>query len=205
MVCRMCGRGLARYSVSRRATHELSRLESAPRQYFLREPIPVNPLGEVLGAEDIYLDLDASTKAELLEQIAGLLAGRRGLSKAQVLENLTAREQLGSTGMGHGVAIPHARMYECEMATGVFVRTKGGVPFDAPDGKPASLFLALLVPKQATQRHLHLLATAAAIFSDRTSRDMLKASADPSAVRDLLIGWRDSQASPAPTSPPNSE
>lgn len=162
---------------------------------------PVNPLDEVLGVDDVYLDLDASTKAELLEQIAGLLAGRHGLSKAQVLERLTAREQLGSTGLGHGVAIPHARMYECELATGVFVRTKTAVPFDAPDGKPVSIFLALVVPKQATQRHLQLLATAAAMFSDGTFRAKLKASADPSAVRDLLARWRETPASLAPDKP----
>ena len=158
----------------------------------------MNPLGEVLGVDDVHLDVDASTKAELLEQLAGLLAGRRGLSKAQVLQSLTAREQLGSTGMGHGVAIPHARMYECEMATGVFVRTKAAVPFDAPDGKPVSMFLALVVPKHATQRHLQLLATAAAIFSDTTLRNALQASADPRAVRDLLLGWWDPSASHAP-------
>jgi PTS system nitrogen regulatory IIA component len=162
---------------------------------------PVNPVGEVLGVDDVHLDLDASTKAELLEQLAGLLAGRHGLSKAQVLESLTARERLGSTGLGHGVAIPHARMYECGMATGVFVRTKAPVPFDAPDGKPVSIFLALVVPKQATQRHLQLLATAAAMFSDRTFRNLLKASADPSAVRGLLMAWRDASASHAPDKP----
>jgi nitrogen PTS system EIIA component len=155
----------------------------------------VNPVGEVLGVDDVHLDLDASTKADLLEQIAGLLAGRHGLSKAEVLESLTAREQLGSTGLGHGVAIPHARMYQCDTATGVFVRTTAAVPFDAPDGKPVSVFLALVVPKQATQRHLQLLATAAAMFSDKSFRDVLKASADPSAVRTLLVEWQEAPAS----------
>ena len=162
----------------------------------------MNPVGEVLGVGDVHLDLAASTKADLLEQIAGLLAGRHGLSKAEVLESLTAREQLGSTGLGHGVAIPHARMYQCDTATGVFVRTKAAVPFDAPDGKPVSIFLALVVPKQATQRHLQLLATAAAMFSDKTFRDVLKASADRSAVRDLLLGWQESPASHVPDKPP---
>jgi nitrogen PTS system EIIA component len=157
----------------------------------------VNPIGEVLGVNDVHLDVDVSTKAEMLERLAGLLAGRHGLSKAQVLESLIARELLGSTGLGHGIAIPHARMSVCESATGVFVRTRVAVPFDAPDGKPVSMFLALVVPKQATQRHLQLLAAAAAILSDRTVRDALKASADPGAVRDLLAGWRESPASPA--------
>jgi PTS system nitrogen regulatory IIA component len=76
------------------------------------------------------------------------------------------------------------------------------VPFDAPDGKPVSIFLALVVPKQATQWHLQLLGTAAAMFNDKAFRDVLKASADPSAVRDLLLGWQDAPASHVPDQPP---
>jgi PTS system nitrogen regulatory IIA component len=151
----------------------------------------MNPVGELLRVEDIYLDLDVPDKARLLERIATLLARRHGLSNTQVLESLTSREQLGSTGLGHGVAIPHARMPQCYAAAGVFVRTKVAVPFDAPDRKPVSLFLGLIVPKQATERHLQLLATAAAMFSDRSFRDKLRACPDPPAVRDLLAGWQD--------------
>ena len=80
-------------------------------------------------------------------------------------------------------------MTQCGAATGVFVRTKLAVPFDAPDGKPVSIFLALVVPKQATQRHLQLLATAAAMFSDRSFRDKLRAASDPSTVRELIAAW----------------
>jgi nitrogen PTS system EIIA component len=161
----------------------------------------VNPVGELLDVSDIHLDVDVSSKAELLEQIAGWLAGRHGLSKTEVLESLNAREQLGSTGLGHGVAIPHARMSECGAATGVLVRTKGAVPFNAPDGNPVSLFLALVVPKYATPRHLQLLAAAAGILSDRTVRNVLRTSTDPKAVRDLLAGWWDSHAPDASESP----
>ena len=151
----------------------------------------MNPVGELLRVEDIYLDLDVPDKARLLERLAALLARRHGLSNTQVLESLTAREQLGSTGLGHGVAIPHARMPQCYAAAGVFVRTKVAVPFDAPDRKPVSLFLGLIVPKQATERHLQLLATAAAMFSDRSFRDKLRTCPDPTAVRDFLAGWQD--------------
>ena len=72
----------------------------------------------------------------------------------------------------------------------MFVRTKVAVPFDAPDRKPVSLFLGLIVPKQATERHLQLLATAAAMFSDRTFRDKLRACPDPNLVRELLAAWQ---------------
>jgi len=154
----------------------------------------MNPVGELLRAEDIRLDLDVPDKPRLLERVAALLAQRHGLSHAQVLESLIAREQLGSTGLGHGVAIPHARMPQCYAAAGVFVRTKIAIPFDAPDRKPVSLFLGLIVPKQATERHLRLLATAAAMFSDRTFRDQLRTFPDPATIRDLLVAWQDPAA-----------
>ncbi len=151
----------------------------------------MNPVGELLRVEDIHLDLDVPDKARLLERIAQLLARRHDLSDAQVLQSLTAREQLGSTGLGHAVAIPHARMPQCGAAAGVFVRTRVAIPFDSPDRLPASIFLALVVPKEANERHLQLLATAAAIFSDRTFRDKLKTCPDPHTVRELLAAWPD--------------
>ena len=152
----------------------------------------MNPVGELLRLGDINLDVDVPDKVGLLQLIASLLARRLGLSYADVLESLTAREDLGSTALGHGVAIPHARMPQCYAVAGVFVRTKAAVPFDAPDHKPVSLFLALVVPKQATERHLQLLATAATMFNDRVFREKLRAESDPDMVRGLLMAWPDS-------------
>ena len=152
----------------------------------------MNPVGELLRLGDINLDVDVPDKVGLLQLIASLLARRLGLSLADVLESLTAREDLGSTALGHGVAIPHARMPQCYAVAGVFVRTKAAVPFDAPDHKPVSLFLALVVPKQATERHLQLLATAATMFNDRVFREKLRAEYDPDMVRGLLMAWPDS-------------
>jgi PTS system nitrogen regulatory IIA component len=151
----------------------------------------MNPLGELLALDDVRLDLDVSNKTQLLEQIAILLAARHGLPKTVVLEGLSAREQLGSTGVGHGVAIPHARMNQCAVPAAAFVRTKVAIPFDAPDGKPVSVFLGLIVPNKANERHLQLLATAAGMLSDRIFRDKLKTSTDPMAVRELLAAWPD--------------
>jgi nitrogen PTS system EIIA component len=149
----------------------------------------MNPVGELLELDDIRLDLDVSTKTQLLEQIAALLATRNGLSEKFILESLTAREQLGSTGVGHGVAIPHARMNQCAVAAGVFVRTKSAIPFDAPDGKPVSVFLGLIVPNKAAELHLQILAIAAAMLGDRNFRDKLKTCTDASVVRELLVAW----------------
>jgi nitrogen PTS system EIIA component len=71
------------------------------------------------------------------------------------------------------------------------VRTRFAIPFDAPDGKPVSVFLGLIVPNTATERHLQLLATAAGMLDDRTFRDRLKTSTDPTAVKELLATWPD--------------
>jgi len=149
----------------------------------------MNPLGELLTVDDVRLDLDVSNKTQLLDQLAILLAARHGLSKTLVLESLIVREQLGSTGVGHGVAIPHARMSQCAVPAAAFVRTKFAIPFDAPDGKPASVFLGLIVPNKATERHLQLLATAAGMLGDRTFRDKLKTATDPKVVRELIATW----------------
>jgi len=149
----------------------------------------VNPVGELLALDDVRLDLDVATKGQLLEQVAALLATRHGLSKTLILESLTVREQLGSTGVGHGVAIPHARMSQCAVPASAFVRTKVAIPFDAPDGKPVSVFLGLIVPNKANERHLQLLATAAGMLSDRIFRDKLKTSTDPRMVKELLAAW----------------
>ncbi|MGO9444268.1 MAG: PTS sugar transporter subunit IIA [Thiobacillaceae bacterium] len=155
----------------------------------------MNPVGELLSVDDIELDLDVPGKETLLKRIAATLARRHHLNEAEVLESLTSREELGSTAVGHGVAIPHARMTQCGAAAGVFVRTRVGIPFDASDGKPVSLFLGLIVPQQANERHLKLLATAAAMFSDRSFRDQIRACANSNAMHALLTAWPDSPLS----------
>jgi len=154
----------------------------------------MNPVGELVGVDDVEIDLDVPGREALLDRIAAMLARRGRLHPTDVLESLTARERLGSTALGHGVAIPHARMPQCGAASAAFVRTKTGVAFDAPDGKPVSVFLGLIVPKQANDRHLKLLATAAAMFSDRAFREKLRASGDSAAVARLLAAWPDSPA-----------
>lgn len=157
----------------------------------------MNAVGELLTRDDVRLDLDVSNKDELLGEIAALLATRNGLSRAQILESLVAREQLGSTGVGHGVAIPHARTDRCTAPAAVFIRTRAPIPFDAPDAKAVSLFLGLIVPNRATERHLLILSTAAAMFSDKALREKLRAGDNPSAILELLAGWAEAPATPA--------
>jgi PTS system nitrogen regulatory IIA component len=157
----------------------------------------MNPLGELLSSADILVDVDVSTKEQLLRKIASLLAARHGIPEPTILDGMHLREQLGSTGVGHGVAIPHARMTQCSAAAAAFVRTRTGIPFDAPDGKPVSVFLGLIVPNMANERHLQLLATAAGMLSDRGFRDKLRGCPDSQAVKELLTAWPDAPAGSA--------
>jgi nitrogen PTS system EIIA component len=154
----------------------------------------MNPVGELLRSDDIRLDSDIASKSQLLEELAAMLAARHGLSKPVILESLRVREQMGSTGVGHGFAIPHARMSQCVTATAALVRTKYAIPFDAPDGRPVSVFLGLIVPHKANEAHLQLLATAAGMFSDRGLRDQLRTGADPDALRETIAAWPDPPA-----------
>ncbi len=157
----------------------------------------MNAVGELLTIDDIRLDVEVSSKDQLLAEVAALLAIRNGLSRTQILESLAAREQLGSTGVGHGVAIPHARTDRCAAPAAVFMRTRVAIAFDAPDGKPVSIFLGLIVPNRATERHLLILSTAAAMFSDKAFREKLKAGDSPAKILDLLASWAEAPATPA--------
>jgi nitrogen PTS system EIIA component len=154
----------------------------------------MNPVGDLLATEDVALDLDVSGKGALLERMASMLAQHSRIPAGAVLDSLLAREDLGSTALGHGVAIPHARMPQCVASAGVFIRTKFGIPFDAPDGKPVSMFLGLIVPKQAAEKHLKLLAAAAGMFGDRAFREKLRACSEPREARSLIASWPEGTA-----------
>ncbi len=131
--------------------------------------------------------LDIASKKRLLEALAGLLAaGHPRLDPDLVFERLLERERLGSTGLGHGIALPHARVKEVSEALGAFVSTARGVDYDAVDGEPVDLAFALLVPESATEEHLQLLAQLAGLFSDPEVRARLRESETPAAILRLL-------------------
>lgn len=159
----------------------------------------MNPIGELLQPEDIDLDVAVSSKGELLERVAGIVARRQGLPREPVLEALTERERLGSTALGHGTAVPHARMKQLQQPVGAFVRTRSPIPFDAPDGQPVSNVLTLLVPANATDRHLQLMANAANMFCDRAFRVQLRNCTTADEVECLIAGWPAVSPEPAPS------
>lgn len=127
--------------------------------------------------------IDATSKKRLLEALAELLASSNPrLSGDQVFERLLERERLGSTGLGHGIALPHARAKEVAEAIGAFVSTARGVDYDAADGEPVDLAFALLVPETAAEEHLQILARLAGLFSDPLIRERLREAQTPGAV-----------------------
>ena len=149
----------------------------------------MNQIAELLPAANILLDLDAPSKTRLFEAVAALFETHDGLARKLVIDSLGAREKLGSTGLGQGIAIPHGRIKGLTEARGAFVRLKTPIAFDAPDGKPVAQVFVLLVPEQATEQHLQLLSELAQMFSDRGFRDRLAATADPAAVHALFTTW----------------
>jgi len=150
----------------------------------------MNPIAELLPAANIALDLDVPTKARLFELVGRLFAASGGLDAEAIAGSLAAREKLGSTGLGQGIAIPHGRIRGLRDARGAFVRLHTAIPFDAPDGKPVSQVFVLLVPEHATDLHLELLSQLAQMFSERTFREKLAAAADSAALSALFRDWK---------------
>jgi PTS system nitrogen regulatory IIA component len=129
----------------------------------------------ILDSGGISIADPASSKKRVLEQAARLLArGGEQPSAEQVFERLLERERLGSTGLAGGVALPHARMPGIEESRGAFMRLAEPVDFDALDGQPVDLVFALIVPEDATDEHLQLLAKLAATFNDAQLRERLR-------------------------------
>lgn len=147
-----------------------------------------NPISELLGPHDVLLDVDCPDSEALFAKAAALMAARSGIPGHSIANSLTERERLGSTGLGHGVALPHARMPNLRHAAAAVVRTRVPIAFDAPDGRPVSCFLFLLVPADAAEHHLALMASAATLFSERRFREQLRTARDASAVIGLFAG-----------------
>ena len=147
-------------------------------------------VAKLLPLSNVAVDIPVSSKKRLFEHLGLLFENHHGIASSVVFESLFARERLGSTGLGQGVAIPHGRIKGLKDALGAFVRLAAPVSFDAPDAKPVSLVFALLVPEQATEKHLQILSELAQMFSDRPLRESMLAAADAAAVHQLISLWQ---------------
>lgn len=138
--------------------------------------------------ERIAIDQEINSKKRLLEVLGQYLAiALPGVTPEEIFARLRERERLGSTGLGMGIALPHARLRRTDQAFGAFVRLINGVEFDAIDGQPIDMAFALVVPEAATEAHLQLLAKLAALFGDEGLRGGLRSAPDAAAIQQLLL------------------
>jgi PTS system nitrogen regulatory IIA component len=150
----------------------------------------MNLIAKLLPLSNVVLGLDVTSKKRLFEQAGLLFENNQGVARSVVFDSLFAREKLGSTGLGHGVAIPHGRIKGLKEPVGAFARLSSPVPFEAPDGKPVNMVFVLLVPEQATDLHLQILSELAQMLGDGTLRDHLAGDNDAAALHQLITGWQ---------------
>ena len=146
----------------------------------------MSQISQLLPPENIVLDLEATSKKRVFEHAGLIFENSQGVARSVVFDSLFAREKLGSTGLGRGIAIPHGRIKGLKKASGAFIRLTTPVPFDSPDGEPVSMLFVLLVPEQATEQHLQLLSELAERFSERASREALAGATDVETVRQVF-------------------
>lgn len=149
-------------------------------------------IAKILAANNVVLDLEVSSKKRAFEQAGLIFENNCGIARSVVSDNLFARERLGSTGLGHGVAVPHGRIKGLKAPLAAFVRLKDPIPFESHDGQPVSLLVFLLMPDQVTQQHLEILSEIAEMFSDETFRAQLATDPDPASVHARLVEWQPS-------------
>ena len=133
----------------------------------------MNRLAAILPVSQVLVHVDATSKKRVFEEVGLLFETLHGLGRALVTDSLFARERLGSTGLGHGVAIPHGRIKGLKTPMAAVIRLARPIGFDAPDEQPVSLLIFLLVPESATQKHLEILSEIAEMLSDAALDDVV--------------------------------
>jgi PTS system nitrogen regulatory IIA component len=160
----------------------------------------MNLVSKLLPESNVIIDLDVSSKKRVFEHAGLLFENNHNIARSDIFESLFAREKLGSTGLGQGIAIPHGRIKSLKEALGAVVRTRQPIPFDAPDGQNVSLIFVLLVPDRATDMHLQILSELAQMFSEKAFREQLLAAPSAADLHRLILEWQPhatSQHSPA--------
>lgn len=153
----------------------------------------MNRLASILPAAQVLVHVDATSKKRAFEEAGLLFENLHGLSRSLVTDSLFSRERLGSTGLGHGVAIPHGRIKGLKAPMAAVLQLAHPIGFDAPDEQPVSLLIFLLVPEAATQKHLEILSEIAEMLSDTSLRERLIVSADSADLHSLIATWQSAQ------------
>jgi nitrogen PTS system EIIA component len=154
----------------------------------------MNRLSAILPAAQVLVAVDATSKKRAFEEAGLLFEAQHGLNRALITDSLFARERLGSTGLGHGVAIPHGRIKGLKQPLAAVFQLANPIGFDAPDEQPVALMIFLLVPEAATQKHLEILSEIAELLSDAPMREQLKTAADATALHGLIAQWQSAHA-----------
>lgn len=146
---------------------------------------------DILTPDRMLCHVQASSKKRVFEYFSKLLATETSkLSNREILNSLLARERLGSTGLGRGVAIPHARVNNCDVTLAAFLQLEQGIDYDAIDRQPVDLLFALMVPEECTEEHLQILAQLAEMFSDAEFREQLRNGQDCGEKYQLFAQWQ---------------
>jgi PTS system nitrogen regulatory IIA component len=149
----------------------------------------MNALTELFTLDCIALKSPSKNRAELFAAVGELFAKQAGLDAQAIVGFLNAREDLGSTALGAGVAIPHGRVKGLKHPIAAFIKLKNPIEFAAPDGEAVFILIFLLVPEKATQQHLEILSSIAQLLSDQDTRKILAAEINPEKVCQLLQTW----------------
>jgi PTS system nitrogen regulatory IIA component len=153
----------------------------------------MNRLASILPPAQVLVSVEATSKKRAFEEAGLLFENLHGLGRALITDSLFARERLGSTGLGHGVAIPHGRIKGLKAPMAAVFRLAQPIGFDAPDEQPVVLLIFLLVPEAATQKHLEILSEIAELLSDANLREQIKSSTDAAQLHALIAGWQSAQ------------
>ena len=156
----------------------------------------MNRLASILPASQVLVGVEATSKKRAFEEAGLLFENLHGLSPALITDSLFARERLGSTGLGHGVAIPHGRIKGLKAPMAAVLQLAQPIGFDAPDEQPVGLLIFLLVPEAATQKHLEILSEIAELLSDSGLRERIKAAGSVPELHGLIAQWQSAQVAP---------
>ena len=154
----------------------------------------MNRLSAILPAGQVLVSVDATSKKRAFEEAGLLFETLHGLNRALITDSLFARERLGSTGLGHGVAIPHGRIKGLKQPLAAVFQLASPIGFDAPDEQPVQLLIFLLVPEAATQKHLEILSEIAELLSDSGLRERMKAADDAANLHGMVAAWQSAHA-----------
>lgn len=154
----------------------------------------MNRLASILPPSQVLAQVDVTSKKRAFEEAGLLFENLHGLSRALVTDSLFSRERLGSTGLGHGVAIPHGRIKGLKSPMAAVFQLSHPIGFDSPDDVPVSLLIFLLVPEAATQKHLEILSEIAELLSDSVLREQITSCADATQLHGLIAGWQSARA-----------